>query len=108
MFAWEVAKLLPPLSLSSLQMIDGGGTVSPSLHGQVERSSGGSGASMCWPATADRDILVYQQLTNLMNAGYTEVSTNVVGCYGTGRRREEKKNLIKAFGLRIRRTWKLI
>lgn len=62
--------------------------MSPSLHGQVERSSGngggggGSGASMCWPATADRDILVYQQLTNLINAGYSEVSTNMLCCYG--------------------------
>lgn len=59
-------------------MIDGG-AVSPNLHGQVvvgvDRSNGnGSGTSMCGPSTADRDILVYQQLTNLINAGYSEVS----------------------------------
>lgn len=59
-------------------MIDGGGggAVSPNLHGQVvdRSSSNGGGSSMCGPTTADRDILVYQQLTNLINAGYSEVS----------------------------------
>lgn len=49
--------------------------MSPSSHGQVDRTSGGGGGgSMCGPTTADRDILVYQQLTTLINAGYSEVS----------------------------------
>lgn len=57
-------------------MIDGG-AVSPNLHNQVDRSSGnGGGSSMCGPTAADRDILVYQQLANLINAGYSEVSTH--------------------------------
>lgn len=63
-------------------MIDGGsGAVSPNLHGQVDSrgngSGGGSSMSMCGPTTTDRDILVYQQLTNLINAGYSEVSVDV-------------------------------
>lgn len=65
-------------------MIDGGGggAVSPSLHGQVDNRSnsggnggggGGGGTNVCGPTAADRDNFVYQQLTSLINAGYSEV-----------------------------------
>lgn len=62
-------------------MIDGG-SVSPNLHGQADKSNGGngSGSSLCCPTTADRDILVYQQLTNLIREGYSRVSDLELFC----------------------------
>lgn len=53
------------------QMIDGG-AVSPNLHGQVDRSTGNGGG--VGPSSTDRDLMVYQQLSNLIQEGYTEVS----------------------------------
>lgn len=65
-------ELIWSLSLFSLQMNDGG-AVSPNLNGQGDRS-GVLGGGPSGPSTADRDLMVFQQLTNLINAGYSEVS----------------------------------